>query len=165
MTVKCAQMMKPFFPVPSSSSNKTYNVIMFHKDRLPACSCVGFQTRRNKNANQVGGGYAGAGKGLAKQVTAWCKHLEKVSRDTCQWELRPGEIEPDNCPRCGGPVLDDEAVSVENGDAAIELVAMMRDLAGEPAPVVDEPEKPSGSTEFDPDTAVAELAAMLKKQR
>lgn len=106
MTLVCAQRHREYYPVGSGSSSRVYPVKMFLPNELPSCTCTGFMTKRNKNANIIGGGYAGAGAGLAKQTAAWCKHLDEVKRTTCDWQGARGERQL-QCPQCGGPVVDD----------------------------------------------------------
>jgi hypothetical protein len=57
-------------------------------------------TKRNKNANAIGGGFAGAGAGLAHQTPAWCKHLEQVQQNVCGWQSKPKDKPVEVCPNC-----------------------------------------------------------------
>lgn len=107
VTLVCQQRHREYFPV-QGSAKKPYIVKMFQDNALPECNCVGFMTKRNKNANLIGGGFAGAGTGLAKQTAAWCKHLEEVKQKTCAWEGKPNEKQV-QCPQCGGPVVQKTA--------------------------------------------------------
>lgn len=106
MMLRCAQMHREYFPVGSSSSSKVYRVKMFRPNQLPECDCVAFKVKRNKNANAIGGGYTGAGSGLANTTAAWCKHLQQVKDITCDWEQPPGSQAQLQCPKCGGFVVD-----------------------------------------------------------
>lgn len=119
MTLVCAQRHRESYPVHSGSSSKTYEVTMFRDNELPACKCVGFMTKRNKNANIVGGGYSGAGTGLAKTTAAWCKHLQEVKDTTCDWEQQPGQQAQVVCPKCGGPVIDKSARRLPPGRGSV----------------------------------------------
>lgn len=107
MPLACSQWHRQYYEVPSGSSSKVYRVKMHPQTTpLPECNCTGFMTKRNKNANAIGGGYAGAGAGLAKKTFAWCKHLEEVKTTVCDWQQAPGEATPRSCPKCGEPVVD-----------------------------------------------------------
>jgi hypothetical protein len=169
-------MAKPFFEY-QGSAKKPYRVVLFQKGVIPSCTCVSYKTRLNKNANLAGGGFKGAGTGLAGSVTAWCKHLEHFSKTVCQWELTDEHaIAPASCPRCNGPVIDDDGKAVVDvGQATNGLLAIVADLSGREIKDVepetddddDEPDEvlapePVGKADFDANLAVAELAAMLK---
>lgn len=119
--LKCAQAHREHYPVASSSSSrKIYPVKMFRSNELPSCICTGFMTKRNKNANIIGGGFAGAGAGLARSTAAWCKHLEEVKNTTCDWEQKPGESYQLQCPKCGGPVIDSAAPRLPAGRGRVQ---------------------------------------------
>lgn len=105
MSLVCAQRHRDHYPV-QGSARKPYTVRMFRPNELPSCTCTGFMTKRNKNANQIGGGFVGAGAGLAKTTAAWCKHLKQIKETTCDWMQQPGQQRQLQCPQCGGPVVD-----------------------------------------------------------
>lgn len=114
MTLVCAQRHREYYGPIQGSGKKPYIITMFRDNELPTCTCTGFMTKRNKNANIIGGGYAGAGTGKAKQTAAWCKHLELIKDETCDWESKPGEKQL-QCPKCGGPVVDKTAKRLPAG--------------------------------------------------
>lgn len=151
MTIRCSQMAKPFYEVPSSSGSKKYRVVLFQDGVLPSCTCTGFMTKRNKNANIAGGGFAGAGTGLSGQVTAWCRHLDTLQKTICQWRLTDeNAIPPSACPACGGPVVDDNGKTVVDVSSATNgLLAIVADLTGKQV-IDDDPEPEEDAPDDDP---------------
>lgn len=164
--LRCAQMHRDHFPVRSSSTtaHKTYTVRMFREDELPTCTCTGFMTKRNRNANLAGGGFPGAGAGLARTTPAWCKHLEEVKRTTCDWQQAPGEPAPASCPRCGGPVVETDAPLLPAGRGPVSSdEAQRRAPAPADPPKSTPPVEPVATTEpLDADAAADELAKLLE---
>ena len=161
--LRCAQMHRDHYPVGSSSSAKTYTVTMFRGDELPACTCTGFMTKRNRNANLAGGGFPGAGAGLARTTPAWCKHLEEVRNATCAWEQATEETAPESCPRCGGPVVESTSPLLPAGRGPVSADEASG-TAGEPAQAGPDPEvtaKPVEAAPIDVETAAAELTRLL----
>lgn len=123
---RCEQMAQTEFVMESDSSTKKYRVRAFlPNDEPPTCDCVAFAISRNRDGGKNHGG------------TGWCKHIERVMKQTCTWQegISP---EPQTiqgiCPVCGGPATDSEATVLpespkEAADKVAEsLVALMRDL-------------------------------------
>jgi hypothetical protein len=166
---RCKQMTSEFYPVASdTNADKVYEVRLWTPGVLPSCTCVGFATKRTKLANQLGGGTPGAGKGLAKGTAAWCKHLTYVEKTVCHWEQKTdADFSFDGtCPKCGGPVVDDNDVSTPTGDAALaDLLALRNELAGEPVKVSTVQTVTTASIPAPgPKLSVADAAAALIKE-
>jgi hypothetical protein len=155
----CAQMHRDHYPVRSGSSTRTYLVTLFRPDELPACTCISFATRRNKEANRLGGGLPGAGAGLAYKAKVSCKHIDEVRATTCTWQAQ-GEDAPGSCPRCGGPVVEETAPRLPAGRGPVtpETPASQPEVpATERA---QERPRPAASSEG-ADAAASELAKLL----
>jgi hypothetical protein len=119
---------------PSQSSDAVYKVTAYRKNEFPFCSCKSYIFGRSKIAKAEGV--------HQNTVPGTCKHLEQSLREGCDWiQEKPSDFQYDEtCPKCGGPVVDDDVVSVtpEDPESQIDdLRALRAELMGEepPAPL------------------------------
>lgn len=99
----------------SNPSKKPYVVYLFrqdkeHKVEAPLCTCMPFMTGRKRVAKEQG-------IENLDEVFFACSHIKKAQEQTCDWTEfdadHPGFVYDNKCPKCGGPVTEDESLGLQ----------------------------------------------------
>lgn len=156
MTQICAQRHEvatngKFFP--SNSGNKPHRVTAFRGHELPFCSCRAFIFGRSRIAKAEGTDQ--------REVSFVCKHLQATFDQVCDWKQSgPNDYQyKDECPKCGGPIVDDDDVNMVPEDPTLaleDLRSLRAELAGEEPPAPLPRPEPWDPTDL-VDTAVSAL--------